>query len=278
MKNLNFFTRPLLFPIVMTAILFLIGCDDLKKGAPSLSSAEVATKPSAENVLVVVQDQSASVEYSENERASNEKWLKKFLYNEIAPSTDLVILNIGDYARSASFVNHKKITWKFTEMKDDSFKTDADRELEQNSKQMQERSQLKQMQKQLLDILVSSSELKSNTSAVLEVLPQLAEQIKSYKHAKVLFLSDLCEFSDLRDFENHPPLNLGQATQMANTDYQKLLKEYSVLKDAWISVERIDVLIPQNTPKHRTVIIPKYWNALFQKHLGYQHEVYWSTP
>lgn len=277
MKNLHFFTKPML---IITMLFFLTGCEDIKKKAEHLTSKEPpleeTAKPSTENALIVIQDESASVNYDEFEKKSIQKFLKKFFYNEIQPSTDIIILRIGDQATSKSVVNYKKIEWQMSETKDDSFKTDADRMLEGNNKRQQDQSQLKGMQKQLLDILASSAETKSQSSAVLEVLPQVAEQIKNFKHSKILLLSDLCEFSELRDFEKYPPLNSKEAEEMASVDFAKLLKQYSVLQNSFSKVERIEVLIPQNTPEERTVVIPKYWDALFTKHLGYKNKIFWS--
>ncbi|MCY1660118.1 hypothetical protein [Chryseobacterium sp. SL1] len=280
MKNLSFLVKPVL--VMFISLLFLAGCDEIKKGASSLTSTDASANeiksPSVEKVLVVALDQSASVAYTDAEKAANEKWLKKFLYNELEPSTDIIVLRIGDGSQSASMVNHHKIEWQATEADDSSFKTDAERKLEESEREEQDEVQMKQQQKQLLTILSeSSSQAKSNSSAVLEVLPQIAEQIKPYKNGKILLLSDLCQFSSLRDFEKSPPSNLRQAHTMADADYLKLVKEYPVLKSAFGKVKRIDVLIPQNTPKDRTVMIPKYWNALFEKHLNYKSEVHWST-
>lgn len=278
MKNLHFFTKPML---IVAMLLFFTGCEELKKKAENLSSkesfSEDMVKPSVENVLIVIQDGSASVEYDESERKSIEKFLKKFFYNEVKPLTDVIVLRIGDQAQSASIVNFKKIEWKFSQAKDNSFKTDADRMLEENNRNQQNQSQFKSMQKKLLGILATSSDLKSNSSAILEVLPQIAEQIKPYQHSKIVFLSDLCQFSKMRDFEEKPPLNSKEAEEFAKADYDKLLKDYPVLKNSFSKVERIEILIPKNTPEQRLVFIPKYWNALFTKDLGYQNEVYWSS-
>ncbi|MCQ4142262.1 MULTISPECIES: hypothetical protein [unclassified Chryseobacterium] len=288
MKNVSFLTNVThltkLVLFVCASLLFLTGCDEIKKGAASLTSADASadeTKTSgAENVLVVALDQSASVAYTDADKAANEKWLKKFLYHELEPSTDIVVMYIGDYSQSASVVNHRKIEWKVPDVSESStFKTDAERKLEESDREEREEVQMKEQQKKLLTLLSeSSSGTKSNSSAVLEVLPQIAEQIKTYKHCKILFLSDLCQFSSLRDFEKSPPVNWEQANEMANTDHLKLVKEYPVMKGAFTKVQRIEVLIPKNTPKDRTVMIPKYWNALFQRHLGYQYEVLWSMP
>lgn len=284
MKNLSLLIKPML--VMFISLLFLAGCDEIKKGASSLTSTDTSANeiksPSVEKVLIVALDQSASVTYTDAEKAANEKWLKKFFYNELEPGTDIIVLYIGDYSQSASVVNHHKIEWKIPEESNSSsFKTDAERKLEESDREEQEEIQMKQQQKQLLTLLSeSSSRMKSNRSAVLEVLPQIAEQIQSkpYQHTKILFLSDLCQFSDVRDFEKAPPITSEQAYTMADADYLKLVKEYPVLKGAFGKVERVDVLIPQNTPKDRTVMIPKYWNALFQKHLGYKNEVSWTTP
>ncbi|MCQ4140601.1 hypothetical protein [Chryseobacterium sp. EO14] len=281
MKKLSFLAKSVL--VMFISLLFLTGCDEIKKGAASLNSADASAdeikNPSADKVLIVALDQSASVTYTDAEKAANEKWLKKFLYNELEPSTDIIVLRIGDGSQSASMVNHHKIEWQATEADDSSFKTDAERKLEESDREEQDEVQMKQQQKQLLTLLSeSSSGTKSNSSAVLEVLPQIAEQIRSYKNAKVLFLSDLCQFSVVRDFEKAPPTTSEQAYTMADADYLKLVKEYPVLKSAFGKVERIDVLVPQNTPKDRTVMIPKYWNTLFKKHLGYKNEVSWTTP
>ena len=279
MKNLHFFTKLML---VIAMLLFFTGCKELKKKAENLTSGkstlEETAKPAAGNALIVIQDESASVNYDESEKKSIEKFFKKFFYNEIKPSTDIIVLRIGDQAQSASIVNYKIIEWQFSDVNDDSFKTEADRMLEENSKRQQDQSQLKAMQKQLLEIIESSSKTKSQNSAILEVLPQVAEQVKPFKSSKLVFLSDLCEFSQLRDFEKHPPLNLKEAEEMAGLDYTQLLKEHPALKNAFSNVERIEVLIPQNTPKERTVLIPKYWDELFAKHLGYKNKVIWSSP
>jgi hypothetical protein len=108
--------------------------------------------------------------------------------------------------------------------------------------------------------------MRSHIAASLLQLQKILDQPKPEgiddQKFRVLFLSDMLEDSDLRNFERTPPQDATQAQAWAREDLEKLDQKYGLQRKLFENVEVYYAMPSQDKVPNKALVEP-YWRAFF---------------
>ncbi|MCW3159690.1 hypothetical protein [Chryseobacterium oryctis] len=225
------------------------------------------------NALVVLQDESSSVQKNDDTQISTQKlFLKKYLNQHFKAQTDILILKVNSF--SGASTNHEVIPYNLP-ITDSETYSESEELLQESAQQQEEFQQKIKMEKKLFKILFSDKVQPSSQTAILEVLTQFERLTKPYNSVEIIFLSDMMQESSMRNFSKNLPEGKQQAENFANEDSKKLQIHFSLPDKTFQKVQRITVLVPSGNDS-KMVNLPHYWEKLFQN-FGFRDTVEWNN-
>lgn len=251
-----------------TAILFS-SCNENEKASTSEQSSKV---------MVILNDRSASINNDATDIANQKRWLTKYLNDSLQAQSDIIIMNIN--SNSASAVNHQNILWDFRNTTPDGGEgsiSDTDKMLKESAKVISDRKQMKAIKKQILEKLYADEiGNRSQHTQIIELVPELDKLTKAYNEISIVFISDMFQESSVRNFRFTPILSREQAEEMAEEDFKKLSKQYSLPDDVLSRVHEIQVLVPSKTDAAKLVTTPYYFSKFYAL-FGFKNTIKWAS-
>jgi hypothetical protein len=259
--------------VILTALILLVSisftsCDFFK-------SDTHANQP--KKCLIVIKDESASINESEDNKQKQSIWIKRHLKDNFSAGTDILILSVNSASNSA--INHQYLLWQKDENQSESeYQSDTDKLLNDSKKATNDRLQLRKLQKQLLEKLFNQSNLvKSNQTQIIELLPQIDKLTREYDQTQMLLLTDAFQESSIRNFNATYPKTKNKAEEFAEADSQKITKLFDVQNDVLKKVISIHFLVPPGT-NSQSLVITQYYFQEFFKQYGFSDDIKWETP
>jgi len=252
----------------LLTLLSLTGCDQ--------SSADQPMEDRSRKVLVLINDQSASIQQDSVELQHQQLCVKRYLHAHGEPNMDLLLLNVN--SNSGSAVNHFLLSWKNSQQQHSGeYRSDTDKMLDESAKASSDNLQVKKLQRQLLDeLLAQQGSTRSNQTEILELIPELARLTSDYQSVYILFLSDMISESNLRDFRSRLPSSKNQAEKMALQDAQAIQKSFGLTSKPLAKVTSIDVLVPRSADQRPLVLLPFYYQQ-FCSEFGFSGQIGWAS-
>lgn len=219
-------------------------------------------KPSTsepKQVAFVINDESASISWDQKSKTIREQYLKKTLYKQLQPPTDIIYMAIHSKSNAAS--NQRMIAWE-----EESVDTDPEQQKLQSISQVLSyfESPMSRNSEQ------QSSEIIELTAEIV----RLSSSSSSYKSVSLCYVGDLEQESLFRNFRKTPLSDKRTAQRMAKDDAQKLCQEYGLNRSALKKVISIEMLLPPNNLGMEN--LQHYYDAFF-KTLGYKYTVHWTV-
>jgi len=251
-------------PIAFFFAAVTIGCNE----------KPTAGKTQGKSAIVVLMDRSGSIAQDQTGLDQQKKWLVKYLNGHLNPGTDVLVMDIN--SSSASAVNHKDILWRHeNETKTEDEQTDSDRIVAESARSANDRKQIRSMKAQLMQILFSAQTARSFHTQIIELMPVLQQTLARYDKVSILFLSDMLQESDNRNFLTHPIFDKAQAELMAEHDARKLGKRFGLDPNMLNRVSEIRVLIPTGTDQKMLITTPYYFGRFFAL-FGFKGQIKWN--
>lgn len=258
--------------VMLIAMLFLAtisttSCDFFKSKAPQKTSKKC---------LIVVRDESASIEEDATDVEKQTLWVKNYLHDNFQEETDIFLLSVNSNSNSA--INHQSLKWKKSDEKSvTDYESETDKLLNESQQSMENRFQIKKLQKQLLDKLFNTNDLvKSNQTQIIELLPQIDRLTRNFTEIKILLITDGFQESNLRNFGITYPNSKKRAEEFAQTDAKKMMKLFGLNNSVLKNVSSIKVLVPPKTDAQKLETTPYYFKQFFSC-FAYTGDIDWTS-
>ena len=240
------------------------------------SNETLETPISSKKVLVIIKDQSGSIQERSSDKEGQRKWMKRYLHDHYEPETDLVLLYINSSSNSS--INQTCFNWKYSDEKlVEEYRSETDQLLDESTKENNNRIQEKKLQSLLLKKLFDEpSAAASNQTQILALLPQLDRLTKSYQTVSILMISDMIEESSFRNFSSNPPKTKQHAESMAFKDAEKIRTSFQLKTNPLSKTQSISVLVPARINPESLTVVPYYFEQLFAE-FGYKSTISWSS-
>lgn len=270
MKNqitLEMTKNVILITMLFSATMSTTSCDFFKLQKPTQISKKC---------LVIVKDESASIEEDASDIEKQKLWIKNYLHVNFQEETDILLLSVN--ANSNSAINHQNLMWKKSADKSVTvYESETDQLLYESKKSMENRFQIKKLQKQLLDKLFNKTDVvKSNQTQIIELLPQIDRLTKNHTEIKILLLTDGFQESSLRSFGVTYPNSKKRAEEFAKADAKKIINLFGINNSVLKNVNSIQVLVPPKTNAQKLEITPYYFKQFFSC-FAYTGDIEWTS-
>ena len=231
--------------------------------------------PQEKSAIIVVQDLSMSLNPSSTEITQERKFVTKYLEERMSPNTDLMVFYAN--ATSNSAVNNFTIEWKASEKASSGYQSRSDKMLQESAMESENEEQKSAMIGKLCKKLFDEMpKQKSSQTEIIELIAEFEKLNGQYSNIKVLFISDMVQSSNLSNWDSDFPKDKKDAESKAQTDTEKLKKEFGLSDSALSKVSKISVLIPASVDRQKTITPQYFYHKLFGN-LGYSKPIEWKS-
>lgn len=234
--------------VVLLSFCFLVTSCSYFQEKPSTSEPK--------QVAFVINDESASISWDQNTKIVRDQYLKRTLYKQLEPPSDIIYTAIHSKTNTPS--NQRTIAWG------------------EESGDFDPEQQKLQSISQVLSYFESPMSVNSEqqSSEIIELTAEIVRLSSSYESASLCYVGDLVQESSFRNFRKTPLSDKRTAQRMAKDDAQKLCQEYGLNRSALKKVISIEMLLPPNNLGMENL---QHYYSTFFRSLGFKNTVHWTV-